>query len=99
MCIRDRGGKTRMTSEALWSADAAGDDRRAGVLAALDRPLGSSWRGELGFRVSEEERRTGAAPPPAASLRSRFTLQMPKRPEWSGYVEAEQDVRDFDRRM
>lgn len=93
------GGKTRMTSEALWSADAAGADRRAGLLTSLDRPLGSAWRGELGFRVSGEERRSAEAPPLAASVRSRFTLQMPKRPEWSGYAEAEQDVRDFDRRM
>jgi len=91
--------RTRLTGEALWSADALGRDRRAGVLAALDRPLGRSLRGEFGVRVAGERRRDGDVEPGSAALRSRLTLQIPSRPEWSGYAEIEQDVREFDRRM
>jgi len=93
------GEKTRVTGEALWSADAAGDDRRAGILASLDHALSDAWRGELGVRVAGERLASGAPPPASASIRSRLTYQLPKRPEWSGYAEAEQDVRDLDRRM
>ena len=97
--------RTRLTGEALWSADAFDRERRVGLLAALDRPLGRAMRGELGMRVAGERRRTtlgavpAADPPPSAALRSRLTLQMPNHPAWSGYAEIEQDVRDADRRM
>ena len=101
--------RTRFTGEALWSADASGRERRAGVLASLDRSLGSALRGELGVRVSGERRRdagstrTGAgatsANPTSAALRSRLTLQLPNHPAWSGYAEAEQDVSDLDRHL
>lgn len=91
--------RSRFNTEALWSADAAGDEHRAGLLAAVDRPLTNAVRGEIGMRIAGEQRREGGAEPTVAALRSRLTLQLPGRPAWSGYSEYEQDVRDLDRRM
>ncbi len=91
--------RTRLTAEAIYSADAGGQTQRRGFLAAVDRTLSDAWRGELGARVSGESRTTGDEEPLLTSVRARLLGQWPKHPEWSGYGEYEQDLRDADRRL
>ena len=90
--------RTRLTSEALFSADAAGASRRGGLLTSIDRTLSPAWRGELGVRVAGESRTAGGAEPLTASVRARLLGQWPKHPEWSGYGEYEQDTQRGERR-
>lgn len=96
-------GRTRVSAEALFSADAAGRQKRGGLLLGVDRPLSEALRGEFGVRFSREIR-TANAPgvatgPASTSLRARLAAQWPKHPDWSGYSEFEQDTRQADRRM
>lgn len=91
--------RTRFTAEALHTGDARGVEQRTGVLAALDRTLDDWTRAELGLRVADA-RRQGAPPEPLlVALRAKLAAQLPRHPEWSGYAEAEQDVREADRRL
>ena len=91
--------RTRLTSEALYSADAGGGTRRGGLLTSVDRTLSPAWRGELGVRVAGESRRHNTSEPVTASVRARLLGQWPRRPEWSGYGEFEQDTQRGVRRM
>ncbi len=91
--------RTRLNGEALFSADAGGDEKREGAMLALDRQLDEAWRGELGVRWSKLDTRAPGGEPASAAIRARLAAQWPKRPEWSGYGELEQDTREFDRRM
>lgn len=93
--------RTRLSSEALFSADAFGRDRRGGLLVALDRTLNDAWRGELGVRLTGQERaaRPGDDEGLHTAIRAKLAAQWPRHPEWSGYVEGEQDVRETDRRL
>ena len=91
--------RTRLTSEALYSADVAGSTRRGGVLTSIDRTLSPAWRGELGLRVAGESRQGADAEPLTASVRARLLGQIPKHPEWSGFGEFEQDTQQGSRRM
>ncbi len=91
--------RTRLTAEALFSADALGRTKRGGLLTSVDRTLSPAWRGELGVRVVGETRATGAAEPLMTSLRARLLGQWPRHPEWSGYGEFEQDTRAAGRRL
>jgi uncharacterized repeat protein (TIGR01451 family) len=91
--------RTRLAAEVLYSSDAGGQTKRRGVLATVDRTLSNAWRGELGARVSGETRATGDEEPLLTSVRARLLGQWPKHPEWSGYSEYEQDLRDPDRRL
>ncbi len=91
--------RTRMTAEASYSGDAAGSDRRGGGLLALERALNDAWRGQLGVRVSDGSARAGGEDPLVAAVRTRLGWQPPAHPEWTSYAEAEQDVREADRRM
>ena len=91
--------RLRMTTEALYSSDAAGRTRRGGVLTSVDRTLSPAWRGELGLRVARESRAQGAAEPLTASVRARMLGTWPAHPEWSGYGELEQDTRQAARRL
>ncbi|MEQ1832023.1 MAG: hypothetical protein ABL977_03125, partial [Candidatus Eisenbacteria bacterium] len=91
--------RTRLTSEALYSADAAGRTKRGGLLTSVDRTLSPAWRGELGVRVAGESRAGGGTEPLTASVRARLLGQIPKHPEWSGYGEYEQDTQQGSRRL
>jgi hypothetical protein len=91
--------RTRLNTEALYSADAAGRTQRGGLLLSVDRTLSPAWRGELGGRVAGESRASGASEPLIASVRARMLGQWPTHPEWSGYGEFEQDTQERSRRM
>ncbi len=91
--------RTRLTAEAIYTADAGGGTKRGGLLASLDRTLSPAWRGELGVRVAGESRAAGPGEPLLTSLRARLLGQWPAHPEWSGYGEYEQDLRRADRRV
>lgn len=92
-------GRTRLNGEALFSADARGDEKREGLMLSLDRKLDEAWRGELGVRWSKLESPSPSVEPASAAVRAKLAAQWPKHPEWSGYGELEQDTREFDRRM
>jgi uncharacterized repeat protein (TIGR01451 family) len=91
--------RTRLTAEALYSADAGGGTRRGGLLTSLDRMLSPAWRGEIGMRVAGESRAAGGEEPLLTTLRARLLGQWPSRPEWSGYGEVEQDLQQGARRV
>ena len=97
--------RTRFSAEAQFSADAGGKTKRGGILASLDRTLSPAWRGELGVRVAGGSRGapgaagSGAEEPLLTSVRLKLNGQWPRRPEWSGYGEFEQDTRLTDRRL
>jgi uncharacterized repeat protein (TIGR01451 family) len=91
--------RTRLNAEALFSADALGEERRGGLLASVDQTLSDAVRGELGLRVAGAARRAGAVPEPSLALRAKLSGQLPRHPSVSGYGELEQDVRERARRM
>ena len=90
---------TRVNAEALFSADAQGDEKRSGFLLALDRQLSAAWRGEVGTRWADGSSRAHADESATASLRAKLSGQWPRHPEWSGYGEYEQDTRELGRRL
>ena len=90
--------RTRAGLEALYSADAAGRDRRVGVLAELERMLQPAWQGAFGVRVASS-RTAGSVEPTSAALRARLAWQPSDRPEWSAYGELEQDMVEASRRL
>ncbi len=92
-------GRTRLNTEALFSSDALGRERREGLMMSLDRALDDALRGELGLRWARARRRGATSDPASAAVRAKLSAQWPKHPEWSGYGELEQDTREFDRRM
>src|SRR6185369_6934405 len=81
--------RTRLTGEALYSADAAGRTKRGGVLVSVDRSLSEAWRGELGMRVAGESNASLPEDPLEATIRAKVLGQWPRHPEWSGYGEYE----------
>lgn len=91
--------RTRLNGEGLFSAEARGRERREGFLLALDRTLSHAWRGELGVRWSRARASSGPVEPASAAVRAKLAAQWPKRPEWSGWAELEQDTREAARRM
>jgi uncharacterized repeat protein (TIGR01451 family) len=91
--------RTRLTSEALYSADAAGGTKRGGVFVSVDRTLNAAWRGELGFRVAGESNASLPEEPLEATIRAKLLGQWPSHPEWSGYGEYEQDTQIASRRL
>jgi hypothetical protein len=91
--------RTRLTGEALYSADVSGRTRRGGVLMSLDRTLNEVWRGELGMRVAGESNATLPVDPLQATVRLKMLGQWPSHPEWSGYGEYEQDTQIASRRL
>lgn len=91
--------RTRFTAEALHTGDVRGAEQRTGVLAAVDRTLDDWTRAEVGVRVADARRAGTTHEPLLVALRARLAAQLPRRPEWSGYAEAEQDVREAERRL
>jgi hypothetical protein len=91
--------RTRLTGEALYSADVAGRTRRGGVLLSLDRTLSEAWRGELGTRIAGESNATLPNDPLEATVRMKMLGQWPSHPEFSGYGEYEQDTQIASRRL
>jgi len=91
--------RTRLTGEALYSADAAGRTKRGGVLVSVDRTLSEAWRGELGMRVAGESNSSLPEDPLEATVRAKVLGQWPSHPEWSGYGEYEQDTQIASRRL
>lgn len=91
--------RTRLIAEALHSGDVRGREQRTGVLASLDRTLNDWTRGELGLRVADAERSGQSREPLLAALRLKLAAQLPRHPEWSGYLEGEQDLREADRHL
>ena len=91
--------RTRLTSEALYSADAAGGTKRGGVFVSVDRTLNAAWRGELGMRVAGESNASLPEEPLEATVRLKLLGQWPSHPEWSGYGEYEQDTQIASRRL
>jgi len=91
--------RTRLTGEALYSADVSGRTKRGGVLLSLDRTLNEAWRGELGMRVAGESNATLPVDPLQATVRLKMLGQWPSHPEWSGYGEYEQDTQIASRRL
>ena len=91
--------RTRVTGEALYSADVAGGTKRGGVFVNLDRTLNAAWRGELGFRVAGESNVSLPEEPLEATVRLKMLGQWPRHPEWSGYGEYEQDTQIASRRL
>src|SRR6185503_12140922 len=91
--------RTRLTGEALYSADAGGGTKRGGVFVNLDRTLNAAWRGELGFRVAGESNVSLPEEPLEATVRLKMLGQWPRHPEWSGYGEYEQDTQIASRRL
>jgi hypothetical protein len=92
-------GRTRLNTEALFSADARGREKREGLMLSLERTLDDALRGEMGVRWSRARREAGATDPASTAVRAKLAAQWPKHPEWSGYGELEQDTREWDRRM
>ncbi len=93
------GERTRLTAEGSFSGDAAGRQRRGGGRLALDRRLGHGLQGELGLRLAGGDAAAAGEDPSVAALRTRLAWQPPAHPQWTGYAEAEQDVRGGERRM
>src|SRR5690349_4959707 len=91
--------RTRLTGEALYSADVSGRTRRGGVLLNLDRTLSEAWRGELGTRIAGESNATLPNDPLEATVRAKLLGQWPGHPEFSGYGEYEQDTQIASRRL
>jgi uncharacterized repeat protein (TIGR01451 family) len=91
--------RARLRGEAIYSASADDEDRTIGALLAYDYTLRPYLLGEVGARLSDTRRRNQPAEPGVAALRLRLSAQLPSRPEVSGYLEAEQDVRRFDRHL
>lgn len=96
---RKLAGRMRLLAEALHSGDADGREQRTGALASLDRTLNDWTRGELGVRVADAKRQGQPDEPLLVALRAKLSGQLPRHPEWNGYLEAEQDVREADRRL
>ena len=99
--------RTRLTGEALYSADISGETKRGGMLMSLDRTLSEAWRAELGTRVAGESHANIPGEPQAnlsndpleATVRLKMLGQWPSHPEWSGYGEYEQDTQIASRRL
>jgi hypothetical protein len=83
--------RTQLRGEALYSEDAGSLARRAGMLLGIDRTLSRALKGEAGVRVALDRDAQGVDADPLITLRGR--LQRQWRPELSGYIEAEHDVR------
>ncbi|WP_137896336.1 SdrD B-like domain-containing protein [Ramlibacter sp. 2FC] len=88
--------RTRLSAEALRSADTASGARRTGLRASAEHDLGGGLRVEGGLRVAQE---TAAPAQPGSvggadftSLRARLSSPLPGWPAVSVYGEAEQAV-------
>lgn len=90
--------RDRFRAEALYSADVAGEQRRGGLLLSHDHSLSEHLRSELGLRAAGARERSRDTDPASVALRARLNAQLPRRPELSGYAEAEQNLLDS-RRM
>lgn len=91
--------RTRFMAEALHSGDVRGSEQRTGALVSLDRTLTDWTRGELGVRVADASRQGQPHEDMLVALRAKLAAQWPRHPEWSGYLEGEQDVRESGRRL
>ncbi len=96
---RRLAARTRLTADALHSGDTGGRERRTGALASLDRTLNDWTRGEFGVRLADARQERQPREPLLVALRAKLSAQLPRHPEWSGYAEGEQDVRESGRRL
>ena len=90
--------RTRLLSEALYTAEAGGGPTRAGVSMAVDRRLDERWRIEAGTRIADGADGDSANQDLEATLRAKLTAQLPLRAGASAFAEYEQDTQDWDRR-
>jgi hypothetical protein len=91
--------RTRLVTEGLYSGDVRADERRGGLLMSVAQGLSPWSRGELGVRAAGARRRGLDPEPDLLTVRAKLLGQLPRRPELSGYLEGEQDVRERDRRL
>jgi hypothetical protein len=87
---------TRLSAEALRSADPATDARREGARLSVERQLGDGVRLEAGLRVAHETNAPAQPNSPGAvdftSVRARLSAPVPWWPAASVYGEAEHAV-------
>lgn len=91
--------RTRLVADGLYSGDVHGTERRGGLMLGVDHGLSRWVRGELGMRLAVEQHASGPRTPEVITARAKILGQLPARPELSGYLEGEQDVRDPGKQM
>jgi uncharacterized repeat protein (TIGR01451 family) len=91
--------RTRLLADGLYTGVQHGEDRRGGLLVAVDQGLTSTVHGELGLRGAVGSARPGLETPNTLALRTKLTAQVPSRPNLGGYLEYEQDLLATDRRL
>jgi uncharacterized repeat protein (TIGR01451 family) len=92
--------RTRLTLDALHTGDVTSGARRDGVLAGVERSFDGGTKVELGARaVRQSGSLGGQGDGETTSVRAKATTAVPGIPLASVFVEAEQDVRDADKRL
>ncbi|MFG6414946.1 SdrD B-like domain-containing protein [Roseateles sp. DC23W] len=93
--------RTRVSGEALHSADLASAARRVGVLVGVERSLEGGTKVEVGARhVQQHGQAPGAGAQDATTtVRARASTTLPGLPTATVFVEGEQDVRDASKRL
>ncbi|OWQ92125.1 hypothetical protein CDN99_07165 [Roseateles aquatilis] len=103
--------RTRLTGEALYTADVASGARRLGVLVGVERSLESGAKVELGVRhvkdlndhpgatTDDQGNSLGIQGGTTTSVRGKFSTPVPGLPQASVFIEGEQDVRDSDKHL
>jgi uncharacterized repeat protein (TIGR01451 family) len=91
--------RTRLLADGLYSGDVDGTERRGGLLLGIDQGLSRWVRAELGMRLALEQRAIGPEVPEVITVRTKLMGQLPAKPELSGYLEGEQDVRESERHL
>lgn len=92
--------RTRLTGEALHTGDITSASRRDGALVGIERSFDGGTKIELGARRVHDV--PAAADQPTTdttSLRTKLTTTVPGLPIATVFAEAEQDVRDHDKRL
>jgi len=93
--------RTRVGLEALHTADLATDAQRDGVQLFAGYTFANGVQVEAGVRRSQEQAGENVvlANPDLTSVRAKVAMQIPGMPQAGVFAEAEQDVRDSERRM
>ena len=90
---------TLLRAEGLYTGDVGGQQRRGGLLLGVDQGLNDALRAEFGARVSHDWGSAAGDEPGLATLRGKFTAQLPRHPGLSGFLELEQDLVRSQRRL
>lgn len=99
------GETTSLTAEAVASRDRITGDRTAGVLAGVTTVVAEGVQLELGGRIAQQQSAasstagTEAATTDLHTVRAKLSVQPKALPQAKGYIEAEQDVGDSEKRL